>query len=152
MPNKSSTTKAPPAPPITCNICGKKVTKGATIKAGMGSRCAHIAQQYTPAQLAQHYKKLSVASMPKGFIKLAVLDKKVKAQKHNVAGLTITKMVNAIGKDRANKPPAHPIAQPYYLPNRHRVVNAWLATPAGLKAIATGNFSGAPTPPKVSTI
>ena len=148
MPTKSNT----PAPPAICTICGKKITKGATVKAGMGIRCAHIAQKYTPAQLQAHYKSRSVASTPKGYITVGALDKVVKAQKHKVPGLTISKMVKAFGRDRASAPPAHPIAQVFYLPNRHRVINAWLATPAGLQAIATGQWAKAPAPPKVATI
>lgn len=149
--NATSTTPNKPQK-VVCTVCGKTVTKGATIKAGHGTRCAAIQKQFTPQQLQTHYKKISVAAMPKGFIKVAALDKAVKANAHNVPGLTISKMVNAIGKDRANNPPANPIAQPYYLPNRHRVVHGWLATPAGLQAIATGQWDKAPTPPKVQTI
>lgn len=154
MPTKGkSNTPATPTPPkVTCQYCGKTITKSKTLAAGCGTRCATIAAQYTPAQLAQHYKKLSVAVTPPNFIKVGALDKVVKNAKHKVAGLTITKMVNAIGKDRGNLPPKHPIAQPYYLPNRHRVVHKWLATPAGLQAIATGNFDKAPKAPTVNTI
>ena len=154
MPTKAnSTTPATPAVKVVCQYCGKTITKGKTVAAGCGSRCATIAKQFsTPAKMQAHYKRITVAVIPKGFITVGSLDKTVKAKRHAVAGLTITKMVNAIGKDRGNLPPIHPIAQPYYLPNRHRVVHGWLATPAGLTAIATSNFSKAPTPPTVSTI
>ena len=153
MPNKAVSKTQPPAVKITCQYCGKTLTKGATIDNGCGTRCATIAKQFAKTGSMQaHYKRISIAIMPAGFITVGALDKVVKAQKHKVAGLTITKMVNAMGKDRGNLPPTHPIAQPYYLPNRHRVVHGWLATPAGLQAMATGNFDKAPKPPAVKTI
>lgn len=147
MPNKAISTT-----PTVCQYCGKKITKATTLKVGHGSRCAAIQKQFTAAQLQTHYAKISVATTPKGYIKVAALNPIVKANMHKVPGLTISKMVKSIGTDRGSKPPLHPIAQPYYLPNRHRVVHPWLATPAGLQAIATGNWDKAPTPPKVQTI
>ena len=144
-------TKVAPAK-VVCTYCGKTITKGKTVAQGHGTRCAAIAKQFTPAQLANHYKARSVAVTPKGFITVGSLDKTVKAAKHKIAGLTITRMVNAFGKDRASNPPVNPIAKVYYLPNRHRVVHGWLATPQGLQAIATGNWDNAPVAPKVQTI
>jgi hypothetical protein len=102
--------------------------------------------------LQNHYAKISVTATPQGYIKVAQLHKTILAQKHKIAGLTISKMVKAIGSDRASNPPSNPIAQPYYLPNRHRVVNAWLATPQGLQATATGNWDNAPKPPTIKTV
>ena len=152
MPNKvPSTTPAQPQK-VVCQICGKTLTKATAQKAGQGSRCQHIASKFTPAQMQAHYKAHSVAAIPKGFIKVAALDKAVKANKHKVPGLTISKMVAAMGRDRASNPPVNPIAKPYYLPNRHRVIHAWLATPAGLNAIATGQWDKAPKAPVVKTI
>lgn len=148
MANKSTTPQTPP----TCPVCGKKLVKGTTIKAGMGKRCAHIQQTLPPAKQAAHYKSVTVAQTPNGFIKVAQLHKTIVANKHKYPGLTVSKMVKAIGTDRAVNAPTNPIAQPYYLPNRHRVVNGWLATPAGLQAIATGQWDKAPTPPKVKTV
>jgi hypothetical protein len=127
-------------------------TKGKTVKAGQGSRCAHIAQVLPPAKMQAHYQKISVPATPQGYIKVAQLHKTILAKKHSVPGLTISKMVKAIGSDRAASPPANPIAQPYYLPNRHRVVNGWLATPQGLQAIASGQWDKAPKPPTVKTV
>ena len=99
-----------------------------------------------------HYAKRSVAVTPKGFITVGSLHKTIVAQKHNVPGLTISKMVKGFGTDRAANPPINPIMQVFYLPNRHRVINGWLATKPGLQAMATGNFDNAPAQPKVQTI
>lgn len=151
MPNKGKTA-ATPAAKIVCNYCGKTITKGKTIAQGHGSRCAAMQQKFTPAQLQTHYQKISVPAMPKGYIKVATFKQLVPANVHKVAGLTIAKVVKAIGTDRGANPPVHPVAQPYYLPNRHRIVFGWLGTPAGLQAIATGNFDNAPTPPKPKTV
>ena len=148
MPNKSNTPQLPPV----CQYCGKKLTKGASVKNLHGTRCAAMQAQFTPAKLQTHYAKISVAVTPQGFITVGNLHKVIVAKKHNVPGLTIAKMVKGFGTDRASKPPVHPIMQVYYLPNRHRVINGWLATSAGLQAMATGNFSAAPTQPKISTI
>ncbi len=127
MPNKGKPT-ATPAAKVTCTYCGKTITKGKTVTAGHGARCAAIAKQFTPAQLQQHYKKLSVAVVPQGFVTVGALDKVVKGQRHAVPGLTISKMVKSFGGDRANLPPANPICTVYYMPNRHRVVHGWLGT------------------------
>ena len=149
MPNKSST--APKAPAV-CQFCSKKITKGATVKVGHGARCAAMQKQFTANQLQAHYKNISVASMPQGYVKVATFKPLVKSNAHKIAGLTVSKVVKVIGTDRASGAIAHPICQPYYLPNRHRVVHGWLATQAGLTAIATGNFSNAPNPKPVQTI
>ena len=155
MPNKS-TGKAQnaqkPKPPIVCQYCGKKLTKATSVSNVHGTRCAKIQAQFTPAKLQSHYAKISVAITPQGFITVGNLHKTIVAKKHNVPGLTIAKMVKGFGTDRAATPPVHPIMQVYYLPNRHRVINGWLATTAGLQAMATGNFDNAPTQPKVQTI
>lgn len=148
MPNKSTAPKVPQV----CTVCGKKITKVATVQAGQGNRCAHMATRLPAAKMQAHYKKISVASIPTGYVKLATFKPLVANNKHKIAGLTVAKVVKSVGTDRATGPLANPICQPYYLPNRHRIVHGWLATQAGLTAIATGNFSGAPTPPKVQTI
>ena len=135
-----------------CVYCGKKISKAGTVKAGHGKRCAAMQAQFTPAKLQTHYAKISVAVTPQGFITVGSLHKVIVAKKHNVPGLTIAKMVKGFGTDRAATPPVHPIMQVYYLPNRHRVINGWLATTAGLQAMATSNFDNAPTQPKVQTI
>ena len=150
MPTKSNTAK--PAAKIVCTTCGKTITKAATLKSGVGSRCQHMQTVLPATKMQAHYKRISVTTMPKGYVKVATFTGLVKSNAHNIAGLTVAKVVKAIGTDRATGPLANPICQPYYLPNRHRVVHGWLATQAGLQAIATGNFSGAPTPPKVATI
>lgn len=150
MPTKSNTPK--PAAKVVCTTCGKTITKAATVKAGQGSRCTHMAQALPAAKMQAHYKRISVVAMPTGFVKVATFTKLVANNKHKIAGLTVAKVVKAIGTDRATGPLANPICQPYYLPNRHRVVHGWLATQAGLQAIATGNYATAPTPPKVQTV
>ena len=129
-------------PPTVCPVCGKHISRAATVTAGIGAKCAHVQAQFTPAQLQAHYASVT-GSVPQGYIPLATLDKAVKAKKHQYPGLTISKMVKAIGGDRALLPPMHPICKPVYN-GRQRWVNGWLATPQGLQAIATGNYTKAP--------
>lgn len=138
--------------PTLCVYCGKTLKKAGAVKAGHGARCAAMQKAKTPQQWQAHYKKISVAVTPPNFITVGALDKVVRAQAHNVAGLTISKMVKAFGTDKAATPPVNPIMQVYYLPNKHRVIHQWAGTQAGLQAIATGNFGSAPNAPKVQTI
>lgn len=148
MPNKSSTPAAPAAPP-TCTICGKGLKTPAAIKAGVGKLCAHNAQLRTPAQWQAHYAKITRATVPTGYVKLSTFKPLIKSKASTIAGLTVTKLVNAIGRDKGAKAPLHPICTPIYV-NNVRYVNPWLSTIAGLQAIATGNYKSAPaykTPP-----
>ena len=142
--------KAPQAPqapaPIKCTMCGKTLATASAQAAGMGGLCAaHVTAGRTPQTIAQHRATLTVAVAPANFISIGALDKVIKAKRHQYPGLTITKMVNAIGRDVGLLPPVHPICQIVYTPNKWRWVNDWLATPAGLKALQTGDFSKAPT-------
>ena len=131
---------------VKCRGCGKTLSSAEAIKAGVGGLCAqHDANGLDAQALQAHRLSMTVNTAPDGFIKLAVLDKLVKAKRATMPGLTITRMVNAIGKDRGLVPPLHEIARPVYLPNGHRWVNGWLATKPGLEAIRTGDFSKAPT-------
>ena len=129
---------------IKCNVCGKVLKRNASIKAQAGHKCQQLQAKYTPAQLQAHYAGLT-GNVPKGYITVASLHKTIVANKHKpiFAGLTVSKMVKAIGGDRALNAPAHPICKPVYN-GRCRWVNGWLATQAGLQALATGNFNKAP--------
>ena len=144
MPTKVvSTTTAPPVP-VVCNICGKPLKKGKSVNAGMGTTCAHNASKRTPAQWQAHYAKHTSPTVPTGFVKLASFKPLIAGKKHAIAGLNVNKLVKCIGRDKASNPPTHPICKPTYV-NNVRYVNGWLATTAGLTAIATGNFNKAPS-------
>jgi len=130
---------------VKCTACGKVLSSAGAVDAGLGGLCAkHLANGLDATALQAHRLSMTVDVAPEGFIKLAVLDKLVKAKRATMPGLTITRMVNAIGKDRGLVPPMHEIARPVYLPNGHRWVDGWLASKAGLEAIRTGDFSKAP--------
>jgi hypothetical protein len=129
---------------VRCTICGKTLTREKSVKAEIGHRCdTLIAEGWTGEKLTKHYAKVTGA-IPEGYIKVADLHRKIDDQKANIVGLTVSKMVKAIGKDRAIEGPAHAIATPIYDNRRTRWVNPWLATKDGLTAIATGDFSKAP--------
>jgi len=128
-----------------CSVCGKLLTNSARQDVGMGKLCEHrLASGYNATRLAEHRASMTVATIPEGYIKLARLDALVKASRVKYPGLTISKMVRAIGKDRATEPAIHPICTPIYDSRGHRWVRDWLATPAGLKAIQLSDFSEAP--------
>ena len=131
--------------PVTCTICGKHLKKGATIKAGAGATCLHNAQLKTPAQWQAHYAQQTAPVAPANFVTVASLHRLIVASKHlpQYAGITVSKMVKAIGNDKGAGKLAHIICKPVYV-NNVRYVNPWLASPAGLTALATGNFSKAP--------
>lgn len=142
----TKTTTTTPNDPTVCKVCGKHLTREASAANEMGHRCERLLEAGWDAEsLSKHYAKVTVTEVPDGYIKLAELHKKVKAAQHKVPGLTISKMVKAIGRDRGLEAPSHPIATPVYDTRKHRWVNGWLATAAGLKAIATGDWSKAPT-------
>ena len=142
MPTKGNTPVTPP-PPI-CTMCGKVLKTAKSIKAGVGHTCAANAAAKTPAQWQQHAAAHTATAIPKGYVKLATFKQIIPANAHKIPGLNINKLVKAIGRDKAAKPPVHPIAKPTYV-NNVRYVHGWLATPAGLAAIASGNWDKAPT-------
>ena len=147
MATPKKATPATPAP-VTCSTCGKVITNPKSIANGQGNLCArHAKRGYTPAKFAQHRQSMQ-STVPANFIKVAALHKKIVATQANpktaIAGLSVNKMVTAIGRDRCLSGSPHPIATPIYAPNGHRWVNPWLATKNGLLAIATGNFTNAP--------
>lgn len=130
---------------VSCTICGKTLTRKQSVDNEIGHRCdTLIAQGWTGEKLQKH-EASQTGPIPEGYVKLATFKQIVPAKVHKIAGLTISKVVKAVGKDRAVEPPLHPIAKPIYDSRRTRWVNPWLATDAGLKAIATGDFSKAPT-------
>ena len=144
-----------PVVKVTCAGCGKVITNPNAIKAGMGQLCAkHVAGGNSKAKLLAHRLANTVATPPKGFIKLAAVGVAIrKNQASNTpCGVNVNMLVNAIGKDRGLLPPVNPVCLPVYTPNKHRWVNAWLATTAGMVAMATGNYSKAPKMPAIAYI
>jgi hypothetical protein len=120
------------------------LTRKQSVDNQVGHRCdTLVAQGWTGAKLQKHYAA-NTGAIPENYIAVGALDKIVKSKKHLYPGLTITRMVNCFGKDRGVEPAIHPIAKPIYDARRWRWVNEWLATDAGLKAIASGDFSKAP--------
>lgn len=129
---------------VVCKICGKTLTREKSVTAEIGHRCdTLIAQGWSGEKLDAHYATVTGA-VPDGYIKVADLHRTIDRKKAGIPGLTVSKMVRAIGRDRALEGPAHPIARPIYDSRRVRWVNQWLATVPGLKAIASGDFSKAP--------
>ena len=141
-PNSSTPSSTPVTP--KCAVCGKTLTRAQSQQNGVGHTCAQLQAKFTPAQLQAHYQALQVNAIPAGYVPLASFKGIIAANKSKVPGLTIAALLRAIGKDRAINPALHPIAKPVYGPKNWRYVHPWLATPAGLKAIATGNFAKAP--------
>lgn len=131
---------------VKCEICGKTLTREQSQETGLGHRCDTLKQAgWTGEKLQKHYAKLTVSEIPEGYIKVADLHRKIDQRKHAIPGLTVSKMVKTIGRDRALEGPLHEIARPVYVGSRRvRYVDPWLASTDGLKAIASGDFSKAP--------
>ena len=130
--------------PVTCTICGKTLTRKQSQDNEMGSRCDHLIQEGWTGEKLQKHQAAQTGKIPDGYVKLATFKQIVPANVTKVPGLTISKVVKAVGKDRAVEPPLHAIARPIYDSRRTRWVNPWLASKDGLTAIATGDFSKAP--------
>jgi hypothetical protein len=129
-----------------CSVCNRPLSD--KNGSGMGHLCArYIARGLTSEKLAERLSELTVEKVPAGYIKVADLDRKIKSLKGKFPGLTVNRMVTAIGRDRCPTGPVHPIAQVLYDRSRTRWVNGWLGTQSGLKAIATLDFSKAPKAP-----
>jgi len=128
-----------------CQICGKVLTRDHSVEVEKGHRCETlIAEGWTGEKLQAHYATVTVNQVPEGYVKLATFHGIIAKHKSTIPGLTVTKLVNAIGKDRGIESAIHPVARPVYDSRKTRWVNPWLATKAGLTAIATGDFSKAP--------
>ncbi|KKK66707.1 hypothetical protein LCGC14_2961390, partial [marine sediment metagenome] len=157
-PTKATPTKATPkaTPKATkCQYCGKRISKSNTLKAGHGMRCAAIQKKFgSPTKALAQRVRLTLPGIPPGYIKTAALHKHIVAQA--LAGKTMCKvssMVRAFGTDKGYNAPTHPIAQFYYIVgNRARYISAWCGTPAGLQAMASGDFGKAPTPPTTAQL
>lgn len=131
-----------------CEICQKTLTREQAQAKGMGHRCEQLkAEGWTGEKLSKHYASITVPEPPKGWIKVADLHRKIDKVKHNYPGLNVSKMVRAMGKDRSIEDAAHPVIKPVYV-GRTRYLDPWNASDAGLKALASGDWSKAPEPKK----
>jgi hypothetical protein len=142
----AKTGKTPNPVSEVCPMCGKPTPRSH----GLGHRCASLtAAGLTPELLAEIRKELTVDSVPSGYMKVADLHRLIDTKKAEVKGLSVNRMVVAMGRDRVSAKPLHPICKPVYDSAGVRWVSKWLATPAGLKALASYDFSKAP---KVATV
>jgi hypothetical protein len=136
----ASNTQAPQAPQapqaqVFCTICGKPVKNGTC-----GQLCTKKAAAGFTAQVKLAQKQaLSLPQAPQGWVSIAQVHKTCVANLVPVAHL-----VKATGGDGVLYQPLHNIATPCYV-NGTRYVHGWLNTKAGMVALATYNFTGAPT-------
>jgi hypothetical protein len=138
------------AQPAKCTICGKTLTQQGSVQVGHGPTCQKYVQAGVTAKTLQaHYQRLTAATPPPNFIKLATVSNTIRAKqkKGQANGATVGAMVRLSGGDRHAYPAAHWCITPVYV-GRTRYIHKWLITPQGLTAIATGNFANAPQPPK----
>lgn len=137
---KQSSSKVTKVP--TCTMCGKALPASSITGNTCGPLCAsRQAQGYTPASYAAHKVTISLPVAPAKYITVAALHRFIVANPQH--GCTVSRMVKCIGGDRGLVAPAHPICTPVYVGNV-RYVHPWLGTQAGLQAMATGNYKGAP--------
>ena len=137
---------------VVCKVCGKPVKAGASVANACGTRCNKLLAQGVNAQaIASAKQAYCVQTIPAGFITIAALHKAIANNPQH--GASVSAMVKATGGDRpylnisvkgigkfANAICVPLIAQG----SKTRMLPAWLATPQGMQAIASGNFTNAP--------
>jgi hypothetical protein len=139
---------------VVCKVCGKVVKASASVNATCGARCSTLASLGVNAGLIASSKQAyAVTSIPTGFISIAALHLLIANNPQH--GCTVARMVACTGSDRPYmavtlhgvKPFtfANPIAVPLIATgSKTRMLPGWLGTQAGMQAMATGNFTGAP--------
>lgn len=130
---------------VKCEICGKILTNDKSVERERGHLCNRLIERgYDAKKLADHRQSMTVKEIPADYVKLSDAGKIVRAKKDSVPGLSVNKLVTAIGRDRTLSGAVHPIATPLYDSRGHRWINPWLMTKDGLQAIASQDFSKAP--------
>jgi hypothetical protein len=138
---------------VVCKVCGKVVKSSASVNNTCGSRCATLqGLGVNAAVIATAKQAYSVTAIPTGFISIAQLHTVIANNPQH--GCTVAQMVKATGSDRPYLAPmlhtkpfvyANPITVPLIATgSKTRMLPAWLATQAGMVALATGNYSNAP--------
>lgn len=111
-----------------CQHCGKWITREEAVEEEQGDYCKHLREDlgYTTMTLAEHRRKMTVDSVPDGWVKVASL--------HNICereNVPVSAMVRAFGGDRCLLPPLHPKFQIVYCGNA-RWLDPWCASKEGL--------------------
>ena len=118
-----------------CQYCGKCLSREESLENESGDYCHHLREQgMDTSYLKEHRQRLTVADVPEGYIKLASLDRICKKE-----GIPISRMVRAIGGDRALSEPIREEFRPIYVGNA-RYVDGWCASEEGLDFLR--NLSG----------
>lgn len=139
---------------VVCKVCGKPVKAGASVANACGTRCNKLLAQGVNAQVIASAKQAySVTAIPAGFITIAALHRAIAAAPQH--GASVAKMVASTGGDRPylniNVKGIGKFANAICVPliaqgSKTRMLPAWLATPQGMQAIASGVYTGAPKP------
>lgn len=129
-----------------CTVCGKVLTTPSAIANGCGALCAKRQKQ---TNLVAHKKRFTLQGIPAGYIKTTIVHKMhIVPAKANGLNVSVSKFVKAFGGDTGSGNLAHPICRFYYVAGaKARYIHPYIATPAGLQALATGNWANAPKPP-----
>lgn len=100
-----------------CQYCGKWIKFETWDEFEAGDYCHQLREDrgFTDVTLAEHRQGMSADEVPttkdgREFIKVAVLDRKLKK-----LGIPVSRMVNAMGRDRCIDGPLHPKFQPVYV-------------------------------------
>lgn len=84
-----------------CSLCGKTLTRGTSISAGMGPDCAAKIKLLPAGKtLEDHYEAITEVEVPAGYIKLRDALKKI-----NDKGISSYRLIQAIGGDRMLRKP-----------------------------------------------
>jgi hypothetical protein len=114
---------------VKCLDCGKTLVRDVCVEREEGDLCAHYREKYGEG-MKDHFAtvkaSLSASEVPLNWIKVAVLHKI--CERNDIA---VTRMVNAMGKDRGLSEPLHPKFKPLYVGNA-RWLDPWCASKEGL--------------------
>lgn len=133
---------------VRCTFCNKVLTRVGTTETGHGARCAQVQKVLSGKSI--HSLKLVDPRIKdnKNYIKVADLHRMIDARKAVVGGLSVNKMVQALGGDRvvnakgAKNASTSVVITPIYAGIKGtRFVHRWCSTITGMRAIANGDFS-----------
>ena len=129
-------TQATQATQVFCTICGKPLKNGTCGPLCTKKSAAGFTAQVKLAQKAA----LTLPAIPTGWVSLTGVVHKT----CNANLVPVSHLVKATGGDGVLYQPLHNICTPVYV-NGARYVHSWLNSKAGMQALATYNFTGAPT-------
>jgi hypothetical protein len=122
-----------------CLVCNKPLTDPESVALGVGPLCH--AKGWTKESVAAKMADLKKTEVPEGWIKLAAVADRCRAEE-----IPVSRLVRAVGGDRGMEDPIKPMFQVIYV-GRARYLSPETISPEGLAILAQRNL-GEPVPEK----